>query len=202
MVSGPLRSAWSREGLKLTYPGLLSATLVLGTLLLFSHDLNPLTNQWSANTTVAPAFRGDQFEQLGVAEVIIQTALLMGMVCYLLSRFQLPFGALTIVLTLTTTAVVLIWKPDPILIAGPLTGVIGDALLAVLKPSPKRSLQLRAFAFLLPVGTFAPYFVAILAVDGTWWPVHVWTGAIAVAGLTGLLVSYLVVRPGEGSSFP
>lgn len=47
----------------------------------------------------------------------------------------------------------------------------------------------------MPTAIYLLYFLGILRVDGIWWPVHVWTGAVAVAGLTGLLLSYLVLRP-------
>jgi hypothetical protein len=35
--------------------------------------------------------------------------------------------------------------------------------------------------------------------DGVWWPIHLWTGTIVLAGVTGWLVS-LVVLPARSSS--
>jgi hypothetical protein len=39
------------------------------------------------------------------------------------------------------------------------------------------------------------YFLALRLTEGIWWSVHVWAGAIVLAGLVGWLVSYLVVPP-------
>jgi hypothetical protein len=196
MVTGGLRSAWSSGRRRLSYTGLLSATLFLGLLIFFSQDLHPFTSQWSAVGT-PPFLLNDQGEQLGVVEVIVQSAVLMGVVLFLLRRFALPTGALTILLTLTTAAIVVIWKPDPVVLIGTTGGLIGDVLLAALRPGPARPVALRVFAFVLPSSIYLLYFIGILKADGIWWPVHVWTGAVAVAGLTGLLLSFLVVGPGS-----
>lgn len=196
MVTGGLRSAWSSGRRRLSYTGLLSATLFLGLLIFFSQDLHPFSSQWSAVGT-PPFLLNDQGEELGVVEVIMQSAVLMGVVLFLLRRFTLPAGALTILLTLTTAAIVIIWKPDPVVLIGITGGLIGDILLGTLRPGPARPVALRAFAFLLPSSIYGLYFLGILKADGIWWPVHVWTGAVAVAGLTGLLLSFLVVGPGS-----
>ncbi len=78
----------------------------------------------------------DQGEELGVVEVILQTAVLMGMVLFLMSRFTLPRGALTIMVGLTTAAVVLIWKPDPVVLIGITGGLLGDGLSRCCAPAP------------------------------------------------------------------
>ena len=194
MVSGGLRAALSEGRARLGYAGLLSASFVLAILMFFSQDLHPFTSQWSAIGT-PPWLLNDQGEELGVIEVILQSAFLMGVVLFLVSRFSLPPGALTILLTLTTAAVVVIWKPDPVVIVGVAGGLFGDGLLAILRPAATRRLALRGFAFLMPSAMYLLYFLGILRMDGIWWPVHAWTGAVAVAGLTGLLLSYLAVPP-------
>lgn len=194
MVSGGLRAAWLSGRARLGYAGLLSATFVLAILIFFSQDLHPFTSQWSA--AQAPLFlHNDQGEQLGVTEVIVETVFLMGMVLFLLSRFSLPRLALTMMLTLTTAAVVVIWHPDPVVLIGITGGLIGDALLAILRPGPDRRGALRVFAFALPSAIYLLYFLGILKTDGTWWPLHAWTGAAVVAGVTGLLLSYLAIPP-------
>ena len=200
MITGGLRAAWSSPVRRLSYVGLVSATLLFGLFLFFSQDLHPFTSQWAAQGTWPVVFLRDQGEELGVVEVILQSGLLTGMVLYLISRFTLPRGALTIMLGLTTAAIVVIWKPDPVVIIGVAGGLIGDGLLAMLRPSPARPLAFHGFAFLLPAAIYLSYFLGLLKADGIWWPVHVWTGAVVVAGLTGLLVSYLIVRPVSASA--
>jgi hypothetical protein len=45
----------------------------------------------------------------------------------------------------------------------------------------------------VPLVWYSLYFLALHLTHGVWWSVHVWAGAIVVAGLVGWLVSYLVV---------
>jgi hypothetical protein len=53
-------------------------------------------------------------------------------------------------------------------------------------------------ASVVPVVIYALYFRALFVSDGVWWPVHLWTGAIVLAGATGWLVS-LVVLPARSA---
>jgi hypothetical protein len=47
----------------------------------------------------------------------------------------------------------------------------------------------------VPATLYAFYFVALFAQGGVWWAPHLWLGAIAIGGLAGWLVSYLVIPP-------
>jgi hypothetical protein len=59
----------------------------------------------------------------------------------------------------------------------------------------------RIFAFLVPAILYGLYFAALALTGPIWWTVHMWAGAVVLAGLAGWLVSYLVV-PGAGLSAP
>ena len=61
--------------------------------------------------------------------------------------------------------------------------------------SPSRLTALRIFAFVVPTVLYTLYFRGLISADGVWWPVHLSAGAPVVAGLTGWLVSLLVVPP-------
>ncbi|SRR5712691_5597348 len=37
--------------------------------------------------------------------------------------------------------------------------------------------------------------LALLLLGGVWWPIHLWAGGIVLAGITGWLISYLIVLP-------
>jgi uncharacterized membrane protein YecN with MAPEG domain len=66
----------------------------------------------------------------------------------------------------------------------------------LLRPSAERLGAVRLFAFAVPFVFYAVYFLAILSLGGEIaWSVHVWTGAIFLAGIVGLLLSYLLVPP-------
>ena len=194
MVSGGLRSAWVSNRGRLSYTGLLSTTLLFSVFIFFSQDLHPFINQWSA-AGARPHGYVDQFEELGVIEVILQSAILMGTVLFLMRRFALPPFALTILLTVTTAAVVFIWHADPVFFIGIIGGLVADGLRALLRPTMDRVVALRSFAAMMPGAIYLLYFLGILKTDGIWWPIHVWVGAIVIAAVTGLLVSFLVVPP-------
>ncbi len=54
---------------------------------------------------------------------------------------------------------------------------------------------LRWFAFLVPAILYGLFFSTLVITAGTWWSVHLWPGVIFMAGIVGLLVSYIVVPP-------
>ena len=65
-----------------------------------------------------------------------------------------------------------------------------------LRPSFDRILAFRTVAFAIPAIQYLLYFVAVMWWSRVTWSVHLWTGAIAIAGAAGWLISYLVVAPG------
>jgi hypothetical protein len=86
--------------------------------------------------------------------------------------------------------------PLPLIIVGLLAGLLADGLLVLLQPGPERVAALRWFAFLAPASLYALYFLALqLLGGGIWWTVHLWTGAIVLAGVVGWLLSFLVAPP-------
>jgi hypothetical protein len=119
--------------------------------------------------------------------------MLLGVVLPLLARFELAFGSLALLLGLNAVFVTAMDHLDPIVLVAAVAGLVGDALLARLRPSPARPWALRAFAFLLPAVLFGLYDLAIGLVDGLAWPAHVWAGSIVVAGLAGAALSLLLV---------
>jgi hypothetical protein len=193
IVSGPLLAAWRRPGRLAGWPAIASATLVLTVLTFFGQFDHPFTSQWSAmpqtDVPVGPA------EELGMLGVILHTGLLMGVVLLLIRRFDLPVGALTFLVTVNAVFVTLIQGADPVILVGVVGGVTADVLRVALRPSPARLVQVRVFAFAVPLLLYALYFSALIRVDGVWWPVHLWAGAPVVAGLTGWVVSLAVVPP-------
>ena len=74
-------------------------------------------------------------------------------------------------------------------------GLAADLLLRWLQPSRVRSGALRLFAFAVPAINYALYFVVLMVTQGIDWSVHLWTGSIVLAGVVGLLLSYLLIPP-------
>jgi hypothetical protein len=152
-------------------------------------------NLASANVdvSVVPPF----FDQaLGVASILLQTAILMGVVLLLVWRWAPPFGALALIFTLVTILISFMHDQYSRILLALVAGLIADLLLSLLKPSADRPVALRIFAFAVPTILYGLYFVGMI-VDGGGirWSVHLWAGSAVMAGIVGVLLSYLVVPP-------
>jgi hypothetical protein len=204
IVTGPVRAAWRRpdreaDGWRERWPLLVSLAYLLSLFTFFIQVAHPATNLWGAGPL--PRGRGSASLELetGVVSLLLTSGVSSGVILALLSRFTLPAGALTLVLTLNAAAMgVLYWqRPYPLhhvagLAAAALTT---DGLYRLLQPSRRRVGALRAFAFLQPLAFHAVYFLALWARVGLSWSVHLVTGTLVLAGLLGWLLSYLVAPP-------
>ena len=64
----------------------------------------------------------------------------------------------------------------------------------MLRPFTTRAAVLHLFAFAVPATLYGAYFAALeLWVGHVWWPVHLWAGAVVLAGVTGLLLSSITL---------
>lgn len=201
IISGPFRSAWRRADTVATpnwstlLPAMLSLLAILSTFTFFTSFAHPLTK---VELVTQPGGNGDI--SWGVASVLLQTGLLMGVVLLALGRWRLPSGTLTLILTLNT-ALMSVFQDQYMLIPIVLVSeVLADFLLWWLKPSVTQPDALRLFAFLVPILFYLNYFIAILVVYGSIsWSIHLWLGTVVMAGLVGLALSYLLVPPSRSS---
>jgi hypothetical protein len=77
-----------------------------------------------------------------------------------------------------------------------ISGVIADLLLWWLKPSVAKPDALRLFAFAVPVVFYLNFFVSIMIHNhGISWSIHLWLGSSVMAGIVGLVLTYLLVPP-------
>ncbi len=134
-----------------------------------------------------------QLEDLGVAGVIIQSALLMGAVLILVTGWTLPLGVLTVMFTLNGLLMAIFGDRYVLVIPILAAGILSDLLLWWLKPSIERRGRFYLFAISVPVLLYALYFLALQRTQGIGWSIHLWLGALVLAGLGGLLVSFLFV---------
>jgi Tol biopolymer transport system component len=133
-------------------------------------------------------------EALGMAAIFIQTTILMGFVLLPVRRKALPFGGLALVFA-GTAALMAIVSDEYILVPGAfLAGLAADLLARRLRPAYSTA-GFRVFAAVAPALYYAVYFAGVQATGGIGWTIHMWTGAIVIAGLIGWLLSYLVVPP-------
>src|SRR5262245_15946253 len=205
MVTGPLRAGLDRpprakQSWLALMPMVVSLTTFLSLLTFFTEYASPYGTTWVGE--VARSGR-EVFLSVGMAGFLLQPAVLMGLLLYVLRIRSLPLGGLTFVLSVNVALMAIIHDkyldtgPYPLIGAAFLAGLIGDALLWWLRPSPDRPRAFRTVAFAVPAVQYLLYFVAVMLWARVIWSIHLWTGAIVIAGAVGWFLSYLALPPGR-----
>jgi hypothetical protein len=194
IVTGPLRAAWRRPGTRAPLTAVISASLLLSVFTFFGQFDQPLVNTWAATQTALPNAVWYQ-QQLGILGLMMQTALLTGVVLYLLSRFTLPFGSITVLVGLNGVLLGALEQNFDLIPVAIIGGLLADVVLLWLRPGPERVVALRLAAFLGPVAVSSLYLLFVELTRGVGWPIALWFGSIVVSGGIGVLLSYLAVHP-------
>lgn len=182
--SAPLRwGAWA--------PTLLAMASTLSVLTFFTVYVNPFVHVLAAAATG----QDETAQALGVGSFLVQPALMMGVLLLMLRRWRVPFGSVALVLTLNTALLSVLHDTYALLPAAAIAGLLGDLLLARFQPIYERPFGLRLFAFALPALLSTLYFLTLVLTVGIVWQVHMWGGAIVLAGVVGLLLSHLTLPP-------
>ncbi len=186
-------------GWRVLGPAVLSLTYAVALLAFFTQFAHPEMILWSDR------FNGlghdSEAQALGVGGILIQAALLTGFLLFTFRRWRLPFGSVTLVAGLSSLGICAMrdtWDLVPAAIAA---GIVGDVLVQVVRPSLRRIVALRAFALAFPACFYGFYFLAVQLTRGIGWSIHLWLGSVVVAGIVGLLLSYLMAPP-EGAEAP
>jgi len=209
---GPLRAALARNDQALGAPGLikvLSLTYFWMACTFFTQYALPFGQTFSAAAS-RPALPVEAYylQALAMSAVLLQAALMIGIVLYGAARFTLPAGALTLAFTVAATATAIMRQHDlstgivPIVAAALVAGVLADAIYARLRPAPDRPRAWLAFAALVPFVVFGVYFAVVTALSGTWWTAHLLAGAPIEAAGIGYLVGALTLdrAPSAGTT--
>ncbi len=129
---------------------------------------------------------------------LFNTTILLGCFFLIVRRAKIAFGAFSFMFTLNVLAMGLMLDGFLILPAAFVTGILADMFARRLFPLDQHVNEVRLFSFFIPCTFFLLYFMTIALTGDIWWSIHVWTGSIMMSGLTGLLLSYLVLPPREG----
>ena len=194
IVTGPLRAAWRRPGIQAPVTAIISASLLLSMFTFFDQFDQPLVNPW-AGTQVGSQSTIAYVQQLGILGIMVQTALLMGVILYLLSRFTLPFGSLTLLVGLNGVMLGSLEQHFELIAVAVVGGLLADLAVLWLRPGPERVIALRVASFVGPVAVSSLYLLVIELTRGIGWPVTLWLGSILVSGAIGFLLSCLTVHP-------
>jgi hypothetical protein len=207
-ITGPLRAAWvrlpveARPSWAARLPALLSLFMVLAMLTFFTQFAHfttypALLVDHPADSTFLAIYFPDLY---GTTSALIPAAVIMGMVLLGLRRWDLPRGFLTLLL-MANTAMMWVMKFNragdywALLVAAFAAGLVADLLLAWLKPSAARLWGLRMFAFSVPFTLILFNHLVLIATAGMWWTIHMWMGVPFMAGVAGLLLSFVAYPP-------
>ncbi|MET9066812.1 hypothetical protein [Streptosporangium sandarakinum] len=199
IITSPLRSAWNapdigdRPRLSRLLPALVGLGFGAALVSLFVSYGNAM--QWGAGSVVRAFSSVDDggVDQLA-ASMIVTNVVLLAPVLFLLRRWQLPFGSVTV---LSAVGVLMpgaqtAFGNMPILLTFVAAGLVGDLLILWLRPSRERRAAYWAFAGLSAFVTWSLYIAVASLVVGRLPAVpELWTGAPIVAGLIGLALGAL-----------
>ena len=191
-VSGPLRAALARDGPPQVrggrYVPVVTATIALSLVTFITLYLNPVTEPLASSAHSA----AETATATGLAGILVTTTVLMAFVLLLVLRFELPGGALTLLLGGNALAMGLINGHIQFVAVFVVAGVVADSLYRYLGSSITQPRRLQLFSAVVPTVLFGGYFLGLWGVTGIAWTVHLWTGAIVSAGLVGLLLATFV----------
>jgi hypothetical protein len=152
------------------------------------------------------AFQREQFvlsvflfyrQALEIAIVIWQSLLLAAAVLYVCAGRRLAFGALIVLCVVEKLWIGGELSSDLkelllVVLASIAAGLVGDFLVAKLRPTVRNPNAFRALGFVVPSAYLAAYFAfAVPMFGGTWWDASFVFGSIVEAGIVGLCVSQL-----------
>jgi hypothetical protein len=202
IVSGPFIAVWKRAATPAEWsewlPILLSLALTLSLVTFITQYSNPLVVTLASRRPLR-----ETHEALGAVGILLHAMILMGGILIAITRWRVPPGSLTLVLTVNVVGMSLMRSHFFLIPAIVLAAVGADLLLWKLRPAPSRPPQFHLFAFLVPVLYFYVYFAAVGIVQGITWPIPLWTGSALMAGIFSALLSYLILpAPYPTSSAP
>jgi hypothetical protein len=145
-------------------------------------------------------------QALEISIVIWQSLLLAAAVLYLTLRRQLHFGALIVICIVEKLWIGGELSNDLmqlllVILACVAAGLLGDIIVAKLRPSAANPNAYRLLAFAVPSAYFAAYFAfAVPMFGGTWWDASFVFGSIVEAGIVGLCISQLLLVGSQPST--
>ncbi len=134
-------------------------------------------------------------EMLGVGNMVLATAILVGSLLLVMIRFEIRAGQVFLLVTLPMVGVVLTYAPDLIIVVPVLAGAFGEVSRVLLRPSVVRTTRLRLYLVLLTLVLWGFYMGGLAATDGVFWPIHSEFGVVAVSMLGAWLLTYLAFPP-------
>jgi hypothetical protein len=199
IITGPIRAAGHRLR-RGEYPAapltvllaLAFFMLILAFMLQYAYFY---VQYWAATGRTTGGIIGELQQVAGYTAILIDTVIIVGPMLLIMRRWRFPAGSFTLILVLNLFFMTVMKMDFLALPVALVAGIMTDGLYAALRPRPDRPGAWRGFAvgaaMLLPA-----LFLAMLVWQrDVWWTVHVLFGLPVMAGLVGLMLSYLVLPP-------
>jgi hypothetical protein len=209
VVGAPIRSALQQRTVLRTLRAQLPLIFAFATWLEFIHLGTAYAFDPGAAQMYAPpdgvAYGPDYFTNTtfvlfktgsGIAIVILQSLVLMGVCVWMVARFALRPGALTILFVLGNGMIAAALTNDTPILATYLAmslvaGLTGDLIVARLHPSRSRPVAFGLFGALVPGAYYGTYFLFTALTGGFWWSWTLTLGAIVWSMLCGFALTLL-----------
>lgn len=209
LVTGPLRSVWRRGPVsRASLDGALALVSLAMVLLIITFMFQFATPFAFTPGTPGDARNGELGQVRALFGVLTFTAVLVSLVLLAAREGVLLPGSITILLLADAVAMFTmrannqLVQRDVIYSTALVAGIAGDVMLWRLRPGRSSIVGVRVIATALPAFFFLWYYGGVAVRIGTWWTPHAVTGMGVLAGLTGLLVSYLVFPRSETAPAP
>jgi Tol biopolymer transport system component len=150
---------------------------------------------------VVSAWRDPFIRQgFGAAGILIFSTILAGGLAFARRQGRLPLGTFTVLVATPAAMATVLHDAYQFIPAAVVAGVAAD-IAAWAWPPGRSRVGDALVAFLVPALFFAFYFATIALTDGLGWSLHLWLGAILLAGVIGLFIDELSRRPARTSEF-
>lgn len=208
VMTSPVRAYWSSTELDgaegptfaAMLPVLFSITITAAFIIFMNQHLwmfdetlpfRSMQHYWDHYYTGEAAWRARSMgDMAGFGMFLVTIVLLVAPLLYLLRRWRLPVGSASFLLGMIGICMMMMAGLDTPLIALVPTlgaGVVGDLLLAWLRPGPDRPGAVKLFAVALPVIIGTCYFLTgYFSHGGFLWSVELWAGMVTMGGIAGL----------------
>lgn len=127
-----------------------------------------------------------------LSSILISSLLLVGGMMLLLREGRPPFGAFTLLWTITYALLATQDDGYGIIAIAFVTGLAADFLVRVTNVQIQEGWRFMSFAFIVPALFFSIYFAFVQFFIGISWSIDVWTGSIVLAGTMGMLIAYVI----------
>jgi hypothetical protein len=214
-LSAPIRSALEQRTTLITLRSQLPVLFALATWLEFIHLGTAYVFDPAAARMFAPpdgvTYGPDYFTNStwllfktgsGVAIVILQSLILMAPTLWMVARFRLARGALPIFFVLGNGMIAATlsndtWLCATYIIMSIVAGIVGDTIVARLRPAPARPVAMGIFGACTAGAYFGTYLIVTMLTGGVWWSWTLVLGSLVWAMLCGLGLSFLTTQRSE-----